>query len=384
MSQHYYTAIQEQHRSTMTGPAAFPPGYLHRQSFTVWTAPAGSVRADGQVSHTGHVFLSVEHFTSSGYQRSSIGFSPGADWGSSHDNISFGDVQMYPGASSHTFSSNNPNFRASIDSLLRTINGYKNGELTPPEYDLASNNCIDFVQETLKAASVNVELQNTPNGVLENLQSIGDAYITPIAIDLDGGGVSTVSIDNGVTFDFDGDGVSEATGWIAGNDGLLVLDRNGDGLISDGSELFGEHTLLGDGTRSKDGFVALAELDSNADGIISELDDAWSSLAVWRDLNQDGISDEGELISVEQLGIDSISLASVAGSGRDSYGNIHTAEASVSWKNGDSTSAVDILLKQANDMFSAFQGPPVDDSDLVDAVWQFDVHPLHDQAVQLA
>ncbi|UQZ88094.1 hypothetical protein C4J81_02255 [Deltaproteobacteria bacterium Smac51] len=133
----------------------------------------------------------------------------------------------------------------------------------------------------------------------------------PLALDLDGDGLETVGI-NGtrpVMFDHDGDGLRQATGWVSSDDGLLVMDRNGDGIINDGRELFGENTLKNDGSGDTcaDAFAALAQEDTNGDGVVDANDANWYDLRVWRDLNQDGISQECELFTMEELGISSIS-----------------------------------------------------------------------------
>jgi hypothetical protein len=84
-------------------------------------------------------------------------------------------------------------------------------------------------------------------------------------------------------FDHDGDGVKMNTGWIAPDDGMLVLDRNGNGTIDSGQELFGDSTYrIGE---SRDGFTALAQEDTNSDGVVNNLDANWANLKVWRDLN---------------------------------------------------------------------------------------------------
>ncbi len=91
-------------------------------------------------------------------------------------------------------------------------------------------------------------------------------------------------------------------------DGFLVLDRNGNGKIDDGGELFGDQVELSNGVTSISGFEALADLDTNKDGIIDKNDAAWNNLQVWVDANQNGISEQGELKSLNDLGIESISL----------------------------------------------------------------------------
>ena len=83
----------------------------------------------------------------------------------------------------------------------------------------------------------------------------------PLVLDLDGDGIETVSATGAVLFDHDGDGVRSGTGWISSDDGILVLDRNGNGLIDSGRELFGADTVLSDGSTATSGFAALADLD---------------------------------------------------------------------------------------------------------------------------
>lgn len=88
-------------------------------------------------------------------------------------------------------------------------------------------------------------------------------------------------------FDFDGDGFAEYTEWISDTQGLLVWDRNQNGIIDDGKELFGDDSVLNSGKKSRDGFEALADFDTNGDGCVDASDDGWSKLRVWMD-NGDG------------------------------------------------------------------------------------------------
>ncbi|MEW6741049.1 MAG: glucosaminidase domain-containing protein, partial [Nitrospirota bacterium] len=79
----------------------------------------------------------------------------------------------------------------------------------------------------------------------------------PLILDLDGDGIETTNVKDGAYFDYDGNGFSEQTGWAGADDGLLVMDRNGDGIINDGKELFGDQTILSNGQRASNGFQAL-------------------------------------------------------------------------------------------------------------------------------
>ncbi|GLR13493.1 hypothetical protein GCM10007907_22830 [Chitinimonas prasina] len=128
----------------------------------------------------------------------------------------------------------------------------------------------------------------------------------PLALDLDGDGVETTPADGKVLFDHDGDGSKTGTGWLSGDDGWLVRDLNGNGLIEKGAELFGVDTVLRDGKKAEDGFAAIRDLDSNADGQLNAADAAWGQLKVWRDLNQDGVSQAGELFTLQQANVSSV------------------------------------------------------------------------------
>ncbi len=141
----------------------------------------------------------------------------------------------------------------------------------------------------------------------EGLSNLYDAFasyiISPLVIDLDGDGVELVSLaDSTAYFDLNLDGFAELTGWVSPDDALLALDVDGDGIIDDNSE------LLGDQTGQANGFLALAQHDSNGDGAIDANDAVFSDLIVWQDLDGDGFSDAGEMMSLSDAGITSIDL----------------------------------------------------------------------------
>jgi len=156
----------------------------------------------------------------------------------------------------------------------------------------------------------------------------------PLALDLDGDGVETTDVAGGTFFDHDADGFAEQTGWVDRNDGLLAMDRNGDGIISDDRELFGNETPLSNGTLAGNGFQALAELDRNKDGRIDAADPAFSQLRVWKDSNGDGYSSPYELHTLDELGIAAINLNSTADSTVDAHGNTRTALGTFEWADG--------------------------------------------------
>ena len=130
----------------------------------------------------------------------------------------------------------------------------------------------------------------------------------PLALDLDGDGIETRGVDGRVVFDHNSDGVQTGTGWLRPDDGWLVLDRNSNGTIDNGGELFGIDTVKADGTKATDGFDALSDLDSNDDGVFDAKDTRFADVRVWRDLNQDGVSQSSELSTLAANNIRSISL----------------------------------------------------------------------------
>ncbi|TNC81502.1 MAG: hypothetical protein C9356_09235 [Oleiphilus sp.] len=133
---------------------------------------------------------------------------------------------------------------------------------------------------------------------------------SPLVFDLDGDGIEHAGISDGVLFDLDSDGIKESIGWVSGEDGLLALDKNSNGLIDNGQELFGNVTTLSSGVDAQDGFEALAEYDLNGDAIIDASDVIFSQLKMWVDSNSDGISQSSELFSLSDVGISSISTTS--------------------------------------------------------------------------
>ncbi len=148
----------------------------------------------------------------------------------------------------------------------------------------------------------------------------------PLALDLDGDGIETTGSDGRVIlFDHDADGVKTGTGWLKPDDGWLVLDRNGNGTIDSGRELFGTDTVKRNGQLATDGFDALRDVDSHQDGKIDAADRVFANLRIWRDLNQDGISQANELSTLDANHIVSIGVTATAGRVDLGNGNVQTA-----------------------------------------------------------
>ena len=184
--------------------------------------------------------------------------------------------------------------------------------------------------------------------------------VDPLALDLDGDGIETVGI-NGygtILFDHDGDGLKQGTGWVKPDDGLLVLDRNGNGLIDNGSELFGVDTVLSGGQKATDGFAALRDLDANGDGKFDAADAQFGNVRVWRDSNQDGISQANELTSLADTAIVSISLNAATTSGNPGNGNTITHTAAYTRADGTTGTAANLNFAQ-NAFYREFTDPVV-------------------------
>jgi Ca2+-binding RTX toxin-like protein len=156
----------------------------------------------------------------------------------------------------------------------------------------------------------------------------------PLVLDLDGNGVNTVGTNLNIHFDNDGDGNKEQTGWISDSDGFVVIDKNSNGTIDDGTELFGSNTILSDGTTAQDGYQALKEYDINLDGKIDIHDDVFSQLKIWNDINYNGVSEEGELSSLSELGIKSISVNGESSNQIDQNGNKTVKTGEFEFENG--------------------------------------------------
>lgn len=173
---------------------------------------------------------------------------------------------------------------------------------------------------------------------------------SPIIVDLQNDGISLTSAAEGVEFDLSANGRRDRMAWTSplSGDAFLALDRNGNGLIDDGSELFGD-VAAQPASESPNGFLALAVFDQienggNHDGLITDRDSVFADLRLWLDLNHDGFSQAGEMSPLGAFGIVSIDLAYREARRKDRHGNEFRYRSKVIFDNHKQRFAYDVFL----------------------------------------
>jgi hypothetical protein len=165
---------------------------------------------------------------------------------------------------------------------------------------------------------------------------------TPLVLSFDGAPVQMNAAAGG--FDLAGMNASIGTDWPAARTPWLALDRNGNGRIDDGSELFGSMTVLASGERAHNGFEALAELDSDGDGSITANDARFAELVLWADGDQNRVSSIRELQPLSAAGVSRIALDYDAERRCDARGNCEVERSDFELANGSAGTVVDIHL----------------------------------------
>lgn len=153
---------------------------------------------------------------------------------------------------------------------------------------------------------------------------------SPIILDLDGDGFDLTDLAGGVYFDLNPGGNTEQVSWTAlgSDDAWLALDRNGNSVVDDGSELFGNFTPQ-PSSESPNGYQALAVLDLNRDDVVDSRDVSFKDLRLWRDRNHDGVCGAEELSTLAVHGILGLDVKSTGHRLMDDYGNLFRYSANV-------------------------------------------------------
>jgi len=195
-------------------------------------------------------------------------------------------------------------------------------------------NAAQTTQRNAEAITFNIRMEGGRVIVEEVRQQQAD----PLVFDLNNNGIELTSAQNGVRFQIDGKGVDRRTAFVSGGDAFLALDRNGNGVIDSGRELFGDQQ------GAKNGIEELRKFDENRDGIIDKRDSVFNQLLLYRENNGDGVSQPGELKSLEQHGIAAIHL-SAANENRSVAGN-NWMDQSITYQRKDGTTGMvgEVLL----------------------------------------
>ena len=202
---------------------------------------------------------------------------------------------------------------------------------------------------------------------------------SPLILDLDGKGINTTNINMGIYFDHDGNLHAEKTAWVSPTNGILAVDWNKNGTIDNGSEVFGNHTKLENGKTAANGFEGLRPYDTNGDGIIDENDEIFSQLRIWVDGNSNGISDEGELLTLAEAGVKSINLGYANSNYVDENGNQHAQQGFYTKTDGTTAAITDVWFKvDLTDTKDTLKLEVTSDvASLVNIVGFGNVHDLH-------
>lgn len=147
---------------------------------------------------------------------------------------------------------------------------------------------------------------------------------SPIILDLGHDNYRLTSVSGGVHFDLRNEGTKVQIAWtrLGVENAFLAMDRNGNGQIDNGAELFGNYTPLRNGVLAANGFEALRELDVNADGAIDSTDAVWPTLLLWTDRNHDAFSTVDELQPISQSAVSSLGIDHSTIGKRDQWGNL--------------------------------------------------------------
>lgn len=309
--------------------------------------------ANGSITNPPHVFivLTDEFGNEQGY-----GFAPKVDMDL------WGPGKIYDDTK-HRYDHSDP-YEITAKQYEDLVSYVYQRQQNPGIYEAWDRNCVDFVSKAMRYAGID-DLPNGPlthpielawlpktRGMTKQLDALiadlqgrfgrARTTISPLVLDLDGDGIDTLGTSAGIHFDHDGNGFSETTGWVGKDDALLVWDRNGNDRIDDGSELFGNNTSLATGGKAANGFVALAEIDSNRDGRVDAQDASFSQLRLWLDTDANADVSDGELRALAAASVQSLSLTYRTQRVTDDQGNQLLQVGSYTKADGSAQAMVDV------------------------------------------
>jgi hypothetical protein len=172
-----------------------------------------------------------------------------------------------------------------------TMNDIANAQVSKSAYEF---------EMKFKKQSVYSETQTERVGI--SLEELGIKKADPLVLDIAGDGLDLTKAGEGATFDINADGKLDQTAWVQGDDAFLVFDKNQNGKIDDGTELFGDQN------GADNGFIELAKHDNNKDRVINRQDSVYKALKLYQDLNGNGKIENNELKSLDQMGIKALNL----------------------------------------------------------------------------
>lgn len=215
-----------------------------------------------------------------------------------------------------------------------------NGEAN--RFNVGGNGTAARVTPRYAQGVVNAEAGQIAPAAIMAFDNRTIGMLSTILVDLDGDGLEARRANRtGATFDMDADGVTDDTGWVSGGDGMLVIDRDGDGAVTHVSEL----SFLSEKENATSAWDGLSALDNTRDGNIDAKDARFGELKIWADRNGDGVSQTDELMSLADMGITEIALRSTAtGESTRAGNNVPLSTATFKWENGVTATIGNVVL----------------------------------------